>query len=115
MLMVIGLGLGLTFACCARSGSAPTANHTAKYQVSGRGLASLTYSNTDGGTEQRKVQLPWSTTFTARPGQFLYLSAQNNEETGSITVDILVDRQIRKSSTSEGGYTIATAKYTCCE
>lgn len=115
MLIVIGLWLGLALSCCGSARSNSSATRQAKYQVSGTGLASLTYSNAQGGTEQKEVQLPWSTSFAVRDGAFLYLSAQNKEEHGSITVDILVDRQILKTSTSEGGYTIASASYSCCD
>jgi len=69
------------------TGTGPTW-HQVKYEVVGSGsaslacsallpcLASLTYRNASGGTEQATVQLPWSMTFSGTTGQVLYLSAQ---------------------------------------
>lgn len=79
------------------------------YRVTGTtSAASLTYENAQGGTEQKKVSVPWDTSFYAAPGAFLYLSAQNEREVGSITCEILVDNKVVKTSTSGGGYTIAS-------
>lgn len=41
--------------------------------------------------------------------EFLYLSAQNRGSSGSITVIIIVNNEVWKSSTSSGAYVIATA------
>ena len=42
-------------------------------------------------------------------GDFVYLSAQNNGDYGYITVEIYVNGMLFKSSSSTGGYVIATA------
>lgn len=93
-----------------RSPSAPVkSTYAITYRVGGRTTsASLTYQNAQGGTEQKKVQVPWASTFNARSGAFLYLSAQNQQDTGTISCEILVDNVVVKTSTSEGAYTIAS-------
>ena len=103
--------------------AAPTSRYrTVTYRVSGKTAeASLTYQNAQGGTEQEDVQLywvpagggrnprPWEKTFTAPPGTFVYLSAQNKTAFDhDLIVEILVDGQPWKSSTSVGAYKIAT-------
>jgi len=46
--------------------------------------AGLTYRNASGNTEQQDVNLNWRTSFTAEPGQFLYISAQADERNSTI-------------------------------
>lgn len=122
-----GLILAIVVACAfvgwaARDGrsSSPTtrttttssSSVTVTYRVTGVGTrtADVTYTNAQGGTEQKKVVLPWQSSFSV-PGStrlFLYLSTQNNGSSGDISCDILLDGQAYKHSTSSGGYTIAT-------
>ena len=92
------------------------ASYKATYDVVGAGTksASITYTNQDGSTEQREVQLPWSDSFTITPGHFLYISAQNKNSAGSITVYISINGETRKIATSEGAYVIASSSYSCC-
>lgn len=110
--LVFILWLGLTAVC---SRSSPQ-SYDATYEVSGTGigLANITYSNQDGGTQQKEVGLKWSESFKVRPGAFLYLSAQTTAS-GSITSRILINGQVRKTATSSGQYTIATSSYRCCD
>ena len=93
------------------------------YKVTGTGPASVTYANSQGGTEQRaNVELPWEKKLTyMHEGDFVYISAQNNDEYGGyITVEIYLLHCYKgwsatelgtlvKKSTSRGLYTIATA------
>lgn len=69
--------------------------------------AMLTYRNPRGGTEQTSVRLPWETSFTVKGGEFVYISAQNEGTTGSITCEILLDGVSRTNATSSGAYVIA--------
>jgi hypothetical protein len=86
------------------------------YKVNGTARsASLTYNNEQGGTQQRRVVLPWEESFVMRPGAFLYISAQNQNDHGSLTVTITVDGKQYRSSYSSGPYTIASASGRCCE
>lgn len=88
---------------------------TVTYYVYGEDTsqASLTYENGQGGTQQEVVRLPWRTTITARSGDFLYISAQNKNDSGGVIVGIGVDGQPFKESQSSGAYTIASASGSC--
>lgn len=83
----------------------------AEYRVSGTAkYASLTYTNESGGTEQKRgVELPWSLTMHPKRGTHLYISAQNGGLDATVTVEIVVNGTVAKTSTSEGAHSIATA------
>jgi hypothetical protein len=70
--------------------------------------ASLTYENNQGGTEQMDVDLPWRKSFTFGYGDFVYISAQNDQDYGTIICRILVDNEEWKKSSSSGAYVIAS-------
>lgn len=92
------------------SGCLSTTTHTVKYEVTGSASkVFVTYENEYGGTSQEEVYLPWSYTFTAESGDYVYISAQNLGDSGSVTVTIYKDGEVFKTSTSSGGYVIATA------
>lgn len=88
---------------------------TVTYHVVGEGTdsASLTYENSEGGSQQETVRLPWQKTFSVQEGDFLYISAQNQDDRGTIAVQIRVDGRDFKTSQSSGAYTIATASGSC--
>lgn len=81
------------------------------YEITGSAsYASATLSNREGGTEQySRVAIPWRYTDKSFFGSFLYISAQNQGEYGTVTVSIYVDDKLYKTSTSSGAYVIATA------
>jgi hypothetical protein len=92
---------------------APTEPDSATYYVDGDATsADVTYSNSDGGTEQQTVSLPWQQTIYPEKGAFLYISAQNQGNSGDIKVEIDVDGSIRKSAKSSGAYSIASTSDT---
>jgi hypothetical protein len=111
---VVGACIGLWWLVGQLGGSPGVAPRTSStysitYRVKGTtGSADLTYQNAQGGTEQKNVKPPWESKFTAKPGAFLYVSAQNQWDAGSITCEILVDGTVVKTSTSDGGYKIAS-------
>lgn len=83
------------------------------YRVKGTARsAMLTYRNAQGGTEQRDVVLPvdsaWEASFEVGEGAFLYVSAQNRGEAGSLTCEILVNGRSLTTSTSDGAYVVST-------
>lgn len=86
------------------------------YTVTGIGTtrASLTHTNSSGGTEQRTVTLPWTNFYSMKRGDHLYLSAQNESQSGSVTVKISGGGPDR-IATSSGAYGIATASGLCCK
>ena len=78
------------------------------YRVRGTaGRVALTYRNREGGTEQSVVPLPWQVSFDARAGSFLYVSAQNQDTSGSVTCEILLEEVTRSTTTASGAYVIA--------
>jgi len=81
------------------------------YEISGTAeSASITLSNPTGGTEQNDmVYLPRTYDYYSFPNDYLYISAQNNGETGSVKVSIYVKGNLFKTSTSTGSYVIASA------
>jgi len=87
----------------------PSTYYRVTYKITGTASqASLTYENEQGGTEQTKVVIPWQETMTVKRGSFLYLSAQNDDESGSVTCEIWVDGVKWRDSTSRGAYVIST-------
>jgi hypothetical protein len=80
------------------------------YRVTGVGTsrASLTIENEQRNTEQHDVNLPSTWRFKAAPGQFVYVSAQNNSAYGEIKCEILVDGKPFKEATSTADYGIAS-------
>lgn len=109
--LLIALLLVLSTACATRQKL-----HRVTYEVGGTAKSiSLTYTNESGGTEQREVDLPWSKTFSARDGDFLYISAQDQGGSGDVMAYIIVNGNTKKSAHSSGPYTIATSSYTCCD
>lgn len=90
--------------------------YSVKYAVTGTAKkVSITIENENGGTSQfSDVSVPWSYTFPVKkkPGTFVYVSAQNEGSSGSVTVKIYRDGKVFKSSTSSGAYVIATASGT---
>ncbi len=85
-----------------------------RYEVTGSAdTANITYENNSGGISQvTNVPLPWSTAFSGDPEDYVYLSAQNQGETGSITVTIFKDGEVFKRATSEGSFVIASVSGT---
>jgi hypothetical protein len=70
----------------------------------------VTLTNATGGTEQySSVRLPKTYSFDSFPDSFLYISAQNQGESGTVKVSIYVDGELFKTSSSSGAYVIASA------
>ena len=108
---------GMAFSPSSASTAATTTtNSTQKssyqvtYRVSGStSSASLTYQNASGGTDQKDVSVPWEESFSATPGAFLYLSAQNQSEYGALKAEILLDGIAVQSGEADSAYGIASA------
>lgn len=90
--------------------TAPT-TYAVEYTVTGTAAnVSVTYALADGGTSQiGDTPTPWSYEFRAVKGTFVYVSAQNQTETGTVTATILRDGREFKTATSTGAYVIATS------
>jgi hypothetical protein len=85
--------------------------YTMKYTVTGTAsTVNITISGKNESTEQfSNVLLPWEYSFTGYDGDFVYVSAQNNGSTGTVTVKIFRSGNEMKTATSSGAYVIATA------
>ena len=85
-----------------------------EYEVTGSAYSvDVTYENS-GGTTSREygVGVPWSYRFSADPGDYVYISAQNTGTSGTVTVAIYLDGEIYEAETSERAYCVATASGT---
>lgn len=79
------------------------------YEITGSAKrVSVTLSNADGGTEQSVHNVPWSKKYTMSKGEFAYISAQNEGETGSVKCKIYINGVEWKKSESSGAYVIAS-------
>lgn len=96
----------------------PPPTYHVEYTVTGPAAgktAFATYASASGVTEQKDIVLPGSIVrYSAVPGDFLYISAQNQTSAGSVSVSIKVNGTTWKSATSSAAYGIATASGTCC-
>jgi hypothetical protein len=86
-------------------------NRSVTYSITGSApTVNITMESEGGGTSQRSGQsLPWSLAgmgFGA--GDFVYLSAQNQADHGTVTVTITRNGEVWKTATSTGAYVIAT-------
>ena len=108
LMVVVAFIAALVVTAC---GVTDRTTYQVKYEVTGTAQsASLTYQNKDGGTSQESdVVLPWTYSFEGESGDFVYISAQNSGETGSVITTIYRDGDVFKTSTSTGAYVIASA------
>jgi hypothetical protein len=88
-----------------------------EYKITGSANSvDVTYTNRDGGTSQESnVGVPWTKSFNIDCEEFLYISAQNQGSSGSVTARINVDGKKYKESTSTGAYVIASASGIYCD
>jgi len=109
VLSILLLGAGLS-AC--KNPLSP--NREVTYHVTGTGRADVTYASSEGSTSQRNnVTLPWNSIMSsAQTGQFAYLSAQKDNSSACVTLEIKVDGKKFESSLSCGPFAIATASGT---
>ena len=113
ILIAVGIGtcLGDNSTDTYTPSSTPVSYPTIVYEITGTATyASVTLNNGGGGTEQySNVSIPWSYTEKSFSDNFLYVSAQNQGDRGTVTVKIYVDGELFKTSTSSGAYVIASA------
>lgn len=82
-----------------------------RYEITGTATkVDVTLNNSTGGTEQYDdVYLPKTYTYSPFSDWFLYISAQNQGESGTVTVSIYVNGTLYKTATSSGAYVIVSA------
>ncbi len=114
--LLIGLGaaviIGICCLCIAMILNFPTGSpftgSQVRYVVSGSAQSAfITYFNETGGTEQINSNLPWTKDMSPELGAPLSIVAQNNG-TGSITCEIWVNGEKRKTSTTTAQYGVVT-------
>lgn len=100
--------LGFVFAILLLTSCTKEKSYT--YEVTGTsGSYSVTLQNSDDNTQQwASVGNGWTYKWSQKGTRWLYLSAQNNNSSGNVTVRILINGKIVAENTSVGGYTIAT-------
>ena len=88
-----------------------------EYKVTGSASSvDVTYTNKDGGTSQESnVSVPWTKSFSINCEEFLYISAQNQGSSGSVTTRINVDGEKFKQSSSNGAYVISSSSGQYCD
>lgn len=84
------------------------------YQVSTSSRShpiSLTYENQSGNSEQLDTTTrngEWTKSLRLEPGDFMYVSVQNDQDSGTVECKILVDGRVVERAKSSGSYVIAT-------
>lgn len=88
-------------------------NYWVNYKITGSAKkADLTYRTSSGGTSQKTVNTPYNLAFKERfKEDFLYISAQN-DDSGSLKVEVFYKDKKKASGFCSGFACIATADYT---
>ncbi len=118
----VALWIALVLALSACISGEPYYPYDVKYEVlTGGCTASVTYEAASGSVQQETVDNEWTYEFNAAPDAFLYISAQNDCDSGGVQVSIYKnaaflrpapDYELYKTATSNGAYVIATASGT---
>jgi hypothetical protein len=111
-----GGGGGTRDTVATRSGSCPVGRLEVKYFLTGSASSASITIETPGGTSQQAgVDVPLATKSGERgltqcfaPGSFVYISAQNDGDSGSIGCSIEVDGVTIAQTSSSGAYVIAS-------
>jgi hypothetical protein len=92
--------------------SPPTLPPSVVYVVEGSSGATrvaITIENDTGGTEQHEVSLPYRRVFSGfDAGDFVYISAQNQNSYGALDCQIIVGGITRYRASSSGEYSICS-------
>jgi hypothetical protein len=99
----LAVGIGVANMCGGTVAGVAGANDfpTARYEVSGPGVAEFISYQTDTGQQRAvNVTLPWSTQFTSFGGQVFVISAQGP---GPLTCKILLDGNVVSNATATVG------------
>ena len=103
----------LLYSGCQLNTEPEDETYQVKYEVSGTAKkVNITMENEGGGTSQYSdVSVPWEYNFPGRKksGTFVYVSAQSQNESGTVIATIYKNNGTFKTSTSSGAYVIATA------
>lgn len=102
--------IALTFLILITGCSKEPSQVSYQYEVSGSaGNYSITCEGAPSGTVQySNVGSGWTYKWTQSGTRWLYMSAQNNTSSGTVTVKIIRDGKVVGQQTSSGAYVIAT-------
>lgn len=80
------------------------------YKITGSASSvDVTYQNADDQTTQDSaVGLPWTMNAPTATGSFVYISAQNQDDSGTVTCEIDINGVVAVTNTSTGAYVIAS-------
>jgi predicted small lipoprotein YifL len=100
----------LSMVSCSKDSPLYLGKSDYSYTVTGSsGSYNVTIEGAPKGTAQySNVGSGWKYTWTQSGTRFLYVSAQNNKNSGSVTVSILKNGKIIATQTSSGAYVIAS-------
>ena len=69
--------------------------HEVKYRVTGSArqadIIYVAYTQTEGVAKHARVTLPWTRSFGAMEGEYVYVSGQNLANRGSVSCEIILD------------------------
>ena len=107
LLLVLIIFIGTIFSSCEKE----ELSGTVKYEVtSSPNGFDITYQNSSGNTEQATITSgSWTISFTGNQGDFVYISAQADNENANISAKIYYQGEILEQANSSGSYVIATA------
>lgn len=114
LVAVLGI-LALTLTGCGEAGNDGSdyvyVPDEVTYTITGTAATvDITLNNATGGTEQYSdVPVPWEKHYDDITDWFLYVSAQNQGSSGTVTVKVYHNGNLVDSATSSGAYVIATA------
>lgn len=96
---------------CDKTPTEPGYEYKVEYAITGTAkTVDVTLNNSGGNTEQfSEVTVPQSYKYETFNDDFLYISAQNQGETGTVIVTIYYEDNPIETANSEGAYVIASA------
>jgi len=114
MLMVAITSIAMLLQSCSKDSALYLGNSDYSYTVNGTsGSYSVTIEGAPSGTAQySNVGNGWSYKWKQSGARFLYVSAQNNKGSGSVTVSIIKNGRVISTQTSSGAYVIASVSGT---
>jgi hypothetical protein len=98
------------------AGGAAGPTHAVVLEVTGTttGNVLVSYRSPGGTATGQSTTLPWVFRTEAREGDALFLSAQNDATSRTVTVTIRVDGVPFRTATQSGALVVASASATCC-
>lgn len=97
--------------------SMPSLPLTVRYELSGSPTVAntiyVTYGRTQGSAKQARVSLPWTHSFPAQAGEYVYVSGQARG--GPVSCRVLVDGRVMKEATARASGSVASCALTLAD